>query len=277
MSDVQVLGLTRFSYPSAPGAFGHDSLEDLRARLYGEARMALRFHWLEQVTLPSLRGQTDPDFRHLFLIGDQLPGPQRARLEAVLADIPQAEIVAMPEGENHRLACRLAMMEARDPDAQAVAEYRLDDDDAVGHGFVADLKLRYGHLAPLVEAGGRAALDYCRGLLLRTNGPTVELTPVLTRLWTPALAIYTRPGEERSLLDAPHLDIWKLMPVLSLRYPAMFVRGAHSDNASALSRRMAGAAVKGADLARARRSLKVDFGVDLQAFEAGWQALKPSG
>lgn len=268
--EVQVLGLTRFSYPSAPGAFGREALEDLRARLYADDRMALRFLWLTHVTLPGLRAQTDPNFTHLVLVGEDLPTHHRQRLDALVTDIPQVTIVALPEGLNHRLACRQVMIEARDPAARAVAEYRLDDDDSVAGTFVADLRRRFESAAPLVEAGGRAALDYCRGLLLRTQAEQVDLHPVLARLWTPGLVIYRKPNDDRSLLDAPHLDLWKLMPVLSLRYPTMFVRGAHVDNASVLSNRWDVATVKGADLTKAKSALKRDFRIDLPAFRKDW-------
>lgn len=276
MSDVQVIGLTRFSYPSAPGAFGKADLEDLRARLYAEARMALRFFWFEQVALPAIRGQTDSDFTHILMVGDQLPGQHRDRLERLTADLPQVRIVALEEGQVHRLACRDVMRAARDKSARAVAEFRLDDDDGVGRGFVADLKRRFTQMAPLFEGADRFALDYCRGLLLRAAGQEVELRPVMARLWTPALAVYRRPEEDRSLLDAMHLDIWKQMPVLSLRHPSMFVRGAHEDNASAISRRFDKVAIKSPDMDKALTRLSKDFGVDLDRFDAGLRALRRS-
>ncbi len=273
---VQALGLTRFSYPSAPGAFGRDGLDALRARLYDDRRMALRFHWFEHVTLPGLRAQTDPDFTLVVLTGDALPERHRDRLAALLSGLPQARIVTMPEGRVHREACRAAMIEARDPAARVVAEFRLDDDDGVAAGFVADLRRRFETVAPLFEGGGRVTLDYCRGLLLRTAGAAVELRPVMARLWTPALVTYRAPGDDRSLLDAPHLDLWKLMPVLSLRHPAMFVRGAHADNASAVGNRWDRVTVRDADQARAEAALRRDFRIDLDAFRTGWERLRRS-
>lgn len=276
MSDIQVLGLTRFSYPSAPGAFGQAGLDELRASLYDDARLELRFFWLEQVALPSLRAQTDADFRLVILIGDQLPKPHRDRLTALTADIPQVRIVAMEEGLKHSLACREAMTAARDPLARAVAEFRLDDDDAIAVSFVEETRKRFDLLAPLFDASGRVSIDFCRGLLLRTVGPDVMLRPVMARLWTPGLVTYRKPGDGVSLLDANHLDLWKLMPVLSLRYPTMFVRGAHSDNASAVSNRWDQVSVKAPDLRKARSALSRDFKVDLAGFKERWQVLHRS-
>src|SRR6056297_3319349 len=138
MEKIQALGLCRFSYPSAPGGFEDQdrSFDEVRARLYDPNRLALRFLWFEQVALPSMRAQTDPDFELVVLAGDRLPAVWRDRLEANARATPQIRPVFLEEGEVHRVACRIAMRAHRDPAADVVAEFRLDDDDAVADIFV---------------------------------------------------------------------------------------------------------------------------------------------
>ncbi|WP_236640739.1 glycosyltransferase, partial [Sulfitobacter sp. HI0023] len=87
---MQAIGLCRFSYPAIGGfQVGHESMADRIAYLYAEERLEERFRLFETVALPCLRAQTDPDFELIVVIGDSLPAPARARLEALLEDLPQ--------------------------------------------------------------------------------------------------------------------------------------------------------------------------------------------
>lgn len=268
--DVQVLGLCRFSYPSQPGGFGdgEETVEQVRARLYAPGRLALRLAWFEHVALPSVARQADPGFTFLVMAGEGLPAAARGRLERLLAGVPQARLVAVPEGRVHRLAVREVMMAHRDPAARAVAEFRLDDDDAVGGDFVAQARARFGTLAPVFAETGKVTLDFCRGALLRAGPGGLELRPAQARLWTPGLVTYRRPDEPRSLVDAVHTQLWKLMPVLSQRDPFMWLRGAHETNASGLAerwRRLDGYRASPDEL---RRLARERCGLDLAAAEA---------
>ena len=88
--DIQVLGLCRFSVPSE-GAFQvtHDSIEQRRAMLYDPARLDTRFIWFEQVLLPSIAKQKDPQFKLIILMGEDFPEPYRARMLAHIETVPQ--------------------------------------------------------------------------------------------------------------------------------------------------------------------------------------------
>jgi hypothetical protein len=276
---IQVLGLCRFSYPSAPGAFddGGETLEALRARLYAPRRLALRFLWFEHVALPCLRRQTDPDFRLLLLAGDAMPAHWRARLEVLVADVPQIVPLFLPEGRVHREVCREAMRAHREPGAHAVAEFRLDDDDAVADVFVARARKVFRHVRQLYAMRPRAAVDFSRGLLLRATPSGIELAPVIAQHWTPGLVTFRRPDDEASLLDANHTKLWKTMPELLMPFPVMYVRGAHEDNASDLERRWDRVDRWQAGADELRDLASGSFGLDLPKFEAALAEWRSAG
>ena len=276
--DVQILGLCRFSYPSSVEGFQKTdaSPEALRTRLYAPRRLAERLVWFEHVALPAMRRQTDPAFTLVVMAGEQLPQPFRARLEALVAGLPQGRLVFLPEGQVHRLACRLVMQAHRDRAARAVGEFRLDDDDAVGTGFVADLRARFAIAEAMHDETGRVAVDYSRGLLLMQTDGALSTAPVQARLWTPALAIFRRPDDPISLLDHNHLDTWKLMPVLTLLHPVMFVRGVHMDNDSGLVRRLDRLDRYGLEPERMARLVRARFALDLSAMETALAAIPPA-
>lgn len=235
---VQVLGLCRWSYPSAPGAFRRETMggpDAIRAALYDPMRMALRLFFLEHVVLPPLRAQTDPDFTVVMLMGDQLPGEVRARIEALIADIPQIVPVYAPEGRPHQEICREVMLAHRDPSVRAVAEIRFDDDDAAAVDIVARTRDVFTRTKALFRSGGKLALDFNRGFILRAEPEGVQFQPVTTRYWTPGLVLYQRPQSDRSLLDFNHAQLWKRIPTITFPKVPMYLRGAHGGNDSSVS------------------------------------------
>lgn len=276
MAGVQVLGLCRWSYPSELKAFNteFESEEALRAHLYGAGRMAVRLFYLEHVVLPCVAAQSDPEFTLVLMMGDQLPEPYRAQVLALIGGIPQIKPVFVPEGQNHRTICREVMMAERDPEARAVAEFRLDDDDAVAVDFVARTRAMFGAVRPAFRESKRAALDFCRGFVLATGAEGIEYRPVLAPYWTPALVIYVKPVNNGSLLDYPHMKVWKRMPTLTLQKDVMFLRGAHDDNDSAIALRAQGREDFPVDLTQMPGLLRDRFGIDIEAMENAWAALR---
>lgn len=271
---LHILGLCRWSYPSQAGAFKNRgrTLEELRTELYAHERLDTRLFFFENLVLPSVKAQTDPDFTLVLMMGDQLPEPWRGRLLELISDVPQIRPVFLPEGQNHMEACRDVMRAARDPDADLVAEFRLDDDDAVAASFIARLRGLYPQLRPIYEEAKRCAVDFCRGFLFRCESDgSVGFETAQARLWTPALALYLPREHQRSLLNYPHMRTWRQMPVLSLNTAPMFIRGGHDGNDSEIGRRKVDhfrfRMEKLPDLARA------EFGIDLEAFERDWAAL----
>lgn len=270
---LQILGLSRFSYPSNLEAFqkDHADADGQRAYLYDETRLEGRFYFFEELVIPSIKRQRDTGFRLVVLAGDQMPPKWRARLEAAVADVPQVDLRFEPEGQNHSDLCRRLMSEARDKSADWVAEFRLDDDDAVAGDFVERLRKLAPAVAALADASPekRAALDFAKGFVLRAQRSGLDISPVLARLWTPALVMVNRPDHPKSLLDTRHLRLWQRFPVISNVDEPMFIRGAHDDNDSAVeNRKLQKFRIDPFDIPA---KIEERFGLDLDRLETRWR------
>lgn len=279
--EVQVQGLCRWSYPSEPGAFQREAgaedagLEGLRAQLYAPERLELRLFYLEHVMLPALRVQTDPDFTLHLLMGDQLPEPVKARILDLIREVPQINPVFAPEGQPHQEICRKVMLAGR-REGRVVAEFRLDDDDAVAVDFIEQARGMFVKVRRIWRNGGKLALDFNRGFVLNTSGRGLDVMPVIARYWTPGLVLYLRPHEDHSLLDFAHAQMWKRIPMLSHPRQPMFIRGAHGGNDSTVSLRPHNAELEGedADWNGVLDQLKERFAIDARALEHAWEAYR---
>ncbi len=260
---IQVLGLCRFSVPFTGGfQVVHATPEARRAHLYAPDRLAERFLWFEHLLLPSLRAQTDRDFRLILLCGDDLPEPWRGRLLDLVAATPQVT-PTFRASDNHRALCRRVMAEAADPRAGAIAEFRLDDDDAVAGDYVARVRTDFDdHIAPLMRRFGRAFGDHTRGAVLDTVG-RYALRRVIAPHLTAGLTLYFPPDTQEHVLDFAHHRILEHMPGVGFQDEIMYLRGRHGRNDSDTWGGKLGPAhdaAAAADIA-ARR-----FGIDLPRF-----------
>lgn len=269
---IQVQGLCRFSFPCTGGFKKyHTSLEERRAALYDPKRLDQRTLWFEQIGLPGLAAQTDPDFTLHLLTGEDLPPPWRDRVETAIKAVPQIKRHALPTMD-HRAACRQVLRAGRDPDRATVAEFRLDDDDAVAVDFVAALRRQHRKVQRFANAKGRVALDFGRGVVVH-GAPegVVTLHPLLTMCWSAGLATYLRTGDEAIVMDFPHHKVWQRMPFVNLTDQMMFIRGDHGTNDANTPWRAAGQLPH--DPADLPHLLRRRFGVDIDAFRAAWPAV----
>jgi hypothetical protein len=269
---VQMLGLCRFSYLAESDGFQtkHESIEARRAALFAPERLATRLFFLEHLLVPALRAQTDPDFTLVVLTAEDLPSGALARLSQVLAPLAQARIVQRPPGQ-HRAVCSEVLKQARSPEARAVAEFRLDDDDAVAVDFVEQTRAAFEEISGLWErAGWRAGLDFCKGFAMAAGDEGIEATPVLAPWWSPATVVFLRTGAPRTVMDFAHHRIWHQMPGLSLQAAPMFLRGFHSGNdSSADLRRTMPVQMEPSEI---EELLSERFALDLAALQAAWAA-----
>lgn len=256
---IQVLGICRFSL-LVSDAFQRmpEGLAERRAQLYDPGRMARRMAWFSEVFLPSIRGQTDPDFTLIIATGEDLPDIWYDRLTQAVARIPQIEIVRLPVGSQADVT-RPAIQGRIDDRADIVAQFRLDDDDAVALDYVERVRGDFRmFVAPVFAMHSLAALDYCHGLTLLPRNGQPEVYRVTAQSLSCGLTIYMPPNHDRTVLDYAHHLVFRRMPVLSLPDQPMFVRGAHEDNDSNAGRR---AYVARMEDARARQVLRRRFGI----------------
>lgn len=277
---VQVQGICRWSYPAAPGAFQKEpeagDLAALRAQLYAPERLRLRLFFLEYVMLPALRAQSDPDFTLHLLMGDQLPGDVRARVLALIADVPQIRPHFEPEGQPHAEVCRKIMLAGREKEARAVAEFRLDDDDAVATDFVEFTRQSFAKLRQVWRAGGKLALDCNAGLVLET-GDSLTFRAVIARYWTPGLVLFLRPKLRQCVMDFAHAQLWKRIPTLTHPRRVMFIRGAHGDNDSNVSQRPHNDSFDDLPEGQIDALLAERFGISRADLQARWAEYRAGG
>ena len=260
---VQILGLCRFSVPSLGGfQTEHDSLEARRAALYHPARLEARLAWFETVMLPAIAAQDDRDFTLVLLVGEDLPEPWRGRLLALVAGIPEIVVEWAAPGP-HREICAAAMRAHVEPGARVLAQFRLDDDDAVARGFTARLRADLPPVLGLLDRRKGFAVDYGKGIVLRWKNRMLSAEARHARQWTPGLVYVNRPEEDRFILDTQHHQMWRYMPVISWTDELMWVRGAHDGNDSAVPR--AGADRIAMTEERLHRLLDRRFGIDIAA------------
>lgn len=269
---IQVLGLCRFSY-LVEGGFQSKSgnLETRRAQLYAPARLTLRILWFEHVFLPAIRAQTDPDFTLIVLTGEDFPEPWRGLLQALTGDVPQIRLVFRPVGR-HREACRAVMREHVEAGADVVAQFRLDDDDAVAVDYVESIRTDFTQrLRPLYRPAARLSLDYAKGLVLAADAGEVVVHGAVMHNATPGLTIFLPPDDPEAVLDFPHHILQRFMPGVGLAERVMYVRGMHGTNDS-------GALVGRLDDAMAPRQAKAvlarRFRIDLARFIAELGAVR---
>lgn len=226
---VQVIGLCRFSYPALGGFQQRHETPEARARyLYAPERLEERFRSFEAITLPGIRHQSDPDFTFLVVIGGDFP--QRDRLEALLADIPQAVIRAFPP-RPHREVMREAINAMRNPGAALSLQFRLDDDDGVNTRFVARLKQAARDCRELLARHPKAVIDFTHGHLIRPGPRGIEAEAVVRMGW-PAVAMAFPNANKMTVMNFAHHTIWREAPTLLLNDPDMYVRGWHAHNDS---------------------------------------------
>ena len=266
---VQVIGLCRFSYLGSGGfKVLHDAtLEARRAMLYHPRRLDARMIWFEQVFLPGISQQTAPDFTMLILTGSDFPEPWRSRLAALIHPFPQFRMVYRPPG-NHREVCAEVMRAVVEPDAEVLAQFRLDDDDGVAVDYVARLRRDFGLLRDFWAEKGRLALDYSLGLVLddRTAQPggQVVADKRIASFWGCGLTLFVAPSQPKQVLDYVHYKVWHHMPSVIRSDRVMFLRGAHQGNDSVF-RRPEQAALVPRD--RLKATLASRFRVDLDQLE----------
>ncbi|MCA0962242.1 glycosyltransferase [Salipiger bermudensis] len=228
---MQVIGLCRFSYP-AEGGFQveHDDIAAREAYLYAPARLEERFRHFEAICLPGLKAQTDPEFTFLVLVGTSLPPEARQRLEALLAGVPQARIVARPP-RPHRAVCQEVINEARDM-ALPCLQFRHDDDDAVAVDFVANLREAARDVASLRAKHRLVGFDWNRGYIARPDAKGLCAKETVTPYWGVAEAMAVAPGVRQSMMNFGHNKIMRFMPTVTFTDRPMYVRGhnAHNDS-----------------------------------------------
>lgn len=229
--NAQVIGLCRFSYPALGGFKTEHESPGERARfLYAPERLDERFRLFEMFTLPSIRTQTNEDFTFLIVIGEDFPPERREQLEALTADIPQVVIQAHPPGRHREVMAR-AINSVREKGRYSI-QFRLDDDDAMGVGFVHKVRNMLFQHFPLFEGSRHVCLDFTRGWNAMGTPEGIMAEPTRALFLGVAFAIVFRPDVDLTVMNFTHGEVWQHMPTITRTDPDMWIRGVNRFNDS---------------------------------------------
>ena len=230
---VQMIGLCRFSYLGGRGfQVEHQTLEERRAFLYDPDRLARRWFWFQNVTLPALMAQTDPDFTLVLMTGPDLPEPFMSQLRHLCRVMPQARLSVIAPSEYHLPACWQAVAPHIDPSADVIGHFRQDDDDAVAIDFIARARKDFQKIKPLWKIDRRASLDYMRGLVLKATANGISVEPRMIYNAVAGLTLFLPPDDHRTAAHVPHWRLAHHMPGAVIADRIMYCRFLNHDNDS---------------------------------------------
>lgn len=235
MSDeLQIIGLCRFSYPTAEGSgFRLENAAEAEVpAIYDPARLRQRLWLFEHICLPGVSGQIDKDFTLILLVGARLPHVIRHRLDEMIAPHPQIQLRVENEHQHHDDVCAGAFHSTRRRDTQLVAEFALDDDDCVSVTFIAEIRRILRQAGDLAMAEGRFEIDFPRGFALLLDDKGLALKQVVNPHWNCGQVIVQSPSSRLSLFNFHHYRFWKRHTCLSFARETMFIRSYHGFNDS---------------------------------------------
>lgn len=253
--NVRVYGYMRFSYAGrsdARASRNKETFEEVAAELYEPSRMERRFFLFENLCLPSLRFQTNQDFRFVILASDVMPEVYKKRLAEVTADIPQIEILY--SSADHVTSAFNPYIETMLEGVDVpTAHFRLDDDDALCSSMVARIEasLAFSDRVRVVSYPNGLYLSHQEGnsYLLREHFPFVAI----------GFALLNPPGLIQNPFQCRHIVVQRNMTTYSDPTPASFIHSAHasSDTRGAQARKFAKMLTDqpGFDTPRYRKSL----------------------
>jgi hypothetical protein len=140
IENFPVVGLIRFSFFGPTDTRQKHSHPDALAELYDPARLEVRFRFFEQVTLPSLQAQTDPDFQVLVITSAVMPAPYLARLTALVAPVPQITLHVADSQDFQKEVTPALQAQCQASPTGSIAAFRLDDDDAIGCSYIDHIR-----------------------------------------------------------------------------------------------------------------------------------------
>ena len=214
---ASIVGFCRFSFfgPSDT-KLSYDDRRKAFDTLYAPDRMETRFRLFEKLFLPSLRAQSDPDFRLYVLSSLKMPKPYRTRLAALCATVPQIELVF---SESETLGREIIPITSNYEIARhGLVQFRCDDDDALGRYFIE--RLRFWQ-SKVVES---TILSLPKGLMLCQIDGRIEIHPMHRPLTGAGFAFYTQGPVRKHVFQFAHLSAGRRYPVLSDPSVAGFIQ-----------------------------------------------------
>lgn len=232
---MRMVGICRFSFLSTRG-WRKTSREDpdtTGSELYAPERLEERFRLFEAICLPSVIGQTDPDFIFLIVASFAMPEAWRTRLEALVEPHANIRIVYLkprPMTEAVTVALR-RVLGRKNPDP--VVQFCLDDDDAVSVNYVARLREQAeGILASPLAGRLPIAINHPRGISLSKQDGAFAAHQIHAPFLALGLALITDGRIPTNVYVCPHLKTPTRLFSIADPKPITYLRGLHDHHDS---------------------------------------------
>ena len=229
----QIVGLIRFSFVTTGDFYpGFDTVADMKAFLFDEARLERRFRLFEGICLPVLKAQTDPDFTCIFLVAQDFPKKWRKRLDRLLDGLAFVRIVEKPPMPHYQ-GIREAFAEVPNAGFTHRTTFRLDDDDAVNLNFIATLRALAAKVHVIPDRDEPIGISFNRGLYLTYSKTgtsyqrAVERTPL--SIGTALLAPVSFAG---NIYAYNHRALGQVHNTWMDQQDIVYLRSLHRDNKS---------------------------------------------
>ena len=197
-----VLGICRFSFfGKSDTKLDYTDTNEAFHTLYDPRRMESRFALLENLLLPSLRAQSEKNFRLV------MPKPYRDRLKDLCHDIEQVKVFEA-EGSDIKTELRRFTMQkwrARG----GLMQFRIDDDDALSQHYIARLR----HWASVLPH--RTIVTMPKGLCLYRNETGTHCTPMYRNLTAVGYAYFSNRPTGRTIFHFAHNKSGSRLPYVS--------------------------------------------------------------
>ena len=182
--------------------------------------------------------------------------------------IPQIAVV-LKGPQKHCQAMRRVARPYKDEDADVIAHFRLDDDDAVAVDFIERSKAAFVRCQAAYDSYGRCALDFNQGYKLMIGDGRCTAQRMEMKTITTGLVIYIPPIEPQTIMNYPHHRIHEYMPIVTDVTPDMFVRSYNTfnDSPKARGRTVPNTRIQKEDVTTLAKRFKISIPDILKALE----------
>lgn len=230
-----MVGVIRFSLLTPTfNAERFPDLETAATALFDPARMALRLHLFENLCLPSLLRQGDPDFQLVVATSNRLPDMYLQKLSDLLAPHSHLHLVQFGAANHFQILKDAYELIPDDGESHRIL-FRLDDDDALDGAYVSRTKRLAAGLLPLQATPETAyAIANNRGIyLVREPGQPSQVIDSCERAPLSAGTAVVRPVTGRgNPYRYNHRKFAQHYPLFSDISVPGFLRTVHEDNHS---------------------------------------------
>ena len=229
-----IVGMIRFSIVLRESNFfpplSEQGYHARKARIFDRARLQRRFQLFEEICLPSLAAQTDPDFNMMLITSRDLPDWAHDRLMGLVRELPNVYVRAYRPLANIQRVFKRSVFEMLDPTAPITASFRLDDDDALASDYIARLRTH------MVSDKVGKIVTFSHGHQLALSDGALQVWDDTRECGSAGLALVQRGGV-KSIPETVtihclggHRKVGQFAPVINDKSDAMYVQTANGVN-----------------------------------------------